>query len=35
VTSVTSTIPEFYHLAGILRFKVTGMILKASNILHP
>jgi hypothetical protein len=32
VTAVNSQIPEFYHLAGIVRFKVTGMTIKASNI---
>jgi hypothetical protein len=35
VTPVNSTTPEFYHLAGIARFKVTGMILKSSNIPKP
>jgi hypothetical protein len=35
VTPVNSGTPEFYHLAGIVRFKVTGMILKASNIPKP
>jgi hypothetical protein len=35
VTSVNSTTPEFYHIAGIVRFKVTGMILRTSNIPKP
>jgi hypothetical protein len=35
VTGINSTTPEFYHLAGIVRFKVTGMILKVSNIPKP
>ena len=32
VMGVNSNIPEFYHIAGIVRFKVTGMTLRASNI---
>jgi len=32
ITAINSTIPEFYHLAGIVRFKVTGMIVKSSNL---
>lgn len=35
VTSVNSATPEFYHIAGIVRFKVTGMTLRASNIPKP
>ena len=35
VTALNATTPEFYHLAGIVRFKVTGMILKTSNIPKP
>jgi hypothetical protein len=35
IMSVNSTVPEFYHLAGIVRFKVTGMTLKSSNIPPP
>jgi hypothetical protein len=35
VIPINSTTPEFYHLAGIVRFKVTGMILKNSNIPKP
>jgi hypothetical protein len=35
ILSINSTIPEFYHIAGIVRFKVTGMILKSSNIPAP
>jgi hypothetical protein len=35
VMSVNSTTPEFYHIAGIVRFKVTGMTLRASNIPKP
>jgi hypothetical protein len=29
---INSSTPEFYHLAGIVRFRVTGMTLKSSNI---
>jgi hypothetical protein len=32
VTSIHSVVPEFYHVAGIVRFKVTGMVMKSSNI---
>jgi len=32
VMAVNSNVPEFYHLAGIVRFKVTGMIIKSSTI---
>ena len=35
VMSVNSTTPEFYHIAGIVRFKVTGMTLRTSNIPKP
>ena len=35
VTNVNSTTPEFYHLAGIVRFKVSGMTIKASNVPKP
>jgi hypothetical protein len=29
---INSSTAEFYHLAGIVRFRVTGMTLKSSNI---
>jgi hypothetical protein len=29
---VNSSTPEFYHLAGIVRFRLIGMTLKSSNI---
>jgi hypothetical protein len=32
VTAINATVPEFYHVAGIVRFKVTGMTIKASDI---
>ena len=32
VMSVNATVPEFYHVAGAARFKVTGMAIKSSNI---
>ena len=32
VTAINATVPEFYHIAGIVRFKVTGMTIKASDI---
>lgn len=32
VTAINSTVPEFYHIAGIVRFKVTGMTIKASDV---
>jgi hypothetical protein len=32
VMSVNSTTPEFYHVAGIVRFKVTGMVVKSTNV---
>jgi hypothetical protein len=35
VMSINSSTPEFYHIAGIVRFKVTGMTLRASNIPKP
>jgi hypothetical protein len=35
VTNINSTTPEFYHVVGIVRFKVTGMTLRASNIPKP
>ena len=35
VTNVNSSTPEFYHIAGIVRFKVTGMTLRTSNIPKP
>jgi hypothetical protein len=34
VMSIHSTTPEFYHIAGIVRFKLTGMTLRDSNIPH-
>ncbi|MFL9828170.1 hypothetical protein [Rhodoplanes sp. SY1] len=35
VMPVNSTTPEVYHLAGIARFKVTGMRIVASTVPHP
>ena len=35
VTSINSSTPEFYHIAGIVRFKVTGMTLRTTNIPKP
>ncbi len=32
VTNINATTPEFYHVAGIVRFKITGMQLKSSNL---
>jgi len=32
VMAINSTVPEFYHLAGIVRFKVTGMVIRSSNV---
>ena len=32
VTAINSTVPEFYHIAGIVRFKVTGMTIKVSDV---
>jgi hypothetical protein len=32
VMSINSNVPEFYHLAGIVRFKVTGMTIKSSTV---
>jgi hypothetical protein len=31
VMSVNATVPEFYHVAGPARFKMTGMVVKSSN----
>jgi len=31
VMNVNSSVPDFYHVAGIVRFKMTGMTLKWSN----
>lgn len=35
VMPVTSTTPEFYHLAGIARFKMMGMRMTSSTIPSP
>jgi hypothetical protein len=35
VTNINSTTPEFYHVVGIVRFKVSGMTIKASNVPKP
>jgi hypothetical protein len=35
VMSIHATTPEFYHIAGIVRFKVIGMTLRTSNIPKP
>ena len=32
VMSVNATVPEFYHVAGPARFKVTGTAIKSSNV---
>jgi hypothetical protein len=32
VTGINSTVPEFYHVAGVVRFKVTGMTVTSSDI---
>jgi hypothetical protein len=32
VMSLNSNTPEFYHVAGLARFKITGMTLKSSNL---
>ncbi len=32
VTSVNSTIPDYFHLSGNVRFKVSGMVIKSTNI---
>lgn len=34
VMAVNSNVPEFYHLAGIVRFRVTGMVIKSSTVPH-
>lgn len=31
VMNVNSSVPDFYHVAGIARFKITGMVLKSTN----
>jgi len=31
VMNVNSSIPDFYHVGGIVRFKLTGMVLKSTN----
>ena len=35
VMNVNSSVPDFYHVAGIVRFKITGMVLKSSNAASP
>ena len=32
VTHVNSAIPDYFHLSGIVRFKVSGMTIKSSNM---
>jgi hypothetical protein len=32
VTRIHSTIPDYFHLSGNVRFKVSGMTIKASNL---
>ena len=32
VTSINSTVPEYYHATGIIRFKVTGMTIKSTDL---
>jgi hypothetical protein len=29
--NVNSTVPDFYHVAGIVRFRITGMVLKSTK----
>ena len=31
VMSIGSDTPQYYHVAGIVRFKITGMVIKATN----
>jgi len=32
VTHLNSPIPDYFHLSGIVRFKVSGMTIKSSNM---
>jgi hypothetical protein len=32
VTSVNSTVPDYFHLSGNVRFKVLGMLVTSSNV---
>jgi hypothetical protein len=31
LTAINSVSPEFYHVAGVVRLKVTGMVMKSTN----
>lgn len=31
VTTISSAVPDYFHLSGNVRFKVTGMALKSNN----
>ncbi|EJW11984.1 hypothetical protein A33M_2572 [Rhodovulum sp. PH10] len=35
VLPIDSAVPEFYHVAGIARFKITGMRIETTNIPQP
>ena len=32
VTSVNSTVPDYFHLSGNVRFKISGMLVTSSNV---
>lgn len=32
VMGINAAVPDYYHIGGIVRFKVGGMILKSSNV---
>jgi hypothetical protein len=32
VTGLNATTPDYFHLSGIVRFKVTGMVIKSTNV---
>lgn len=32
VMGVNAKVPDYYHIGGIVRFKVGGMVLKSSNV---
>jgi hypothetical protein len=31
IMNVNASVPEFYHIAGIARFKISGMVVKSTN----
>ncbi len=35
VMNINATTPDYYHVAGIVRFRVSGMTLKSSNAPTP